>query len=39
VERRWPPVGRARVRRWATNKALSLLLDAARELAAAEPAR
>ncbi|RKY15327.1 MAG: competence/damage-inducible protein A, partial [Planctomycetota bacterium] len=39
VERRWPPVGRARIRRWATNKALSLLLEAARELAEAEPAR
>ena len=26
VERRWPPLGRARVRRWARNKALSLLL-------------
>lgn len=30
VERRWPPVGRERVRRWARNKALALLLEAAR---------
>ncbi|MEM6675804.1 MAG: CinA family nicotinamide mononucleotide deamidase-related protein [Planctomycetota bacterium] len=32
VERRWPPAGRARVRRWAANKALALLLQAGREL-------
>lgn len=31
VSRRWPPLGRARVRRWATNKALTLLLAAARQ--------
>lgn len=30
VERRWPALGRERVRRWARNKALGLLLAAAR---------
>ncbi|MEM6569967.1 MAG: CinA family nicotinamide mononucleotide deamidase-related protein [Planctomycetota bacterium] len=38
IERRWPPMGRTRVRRWATNKALALLLEAARELSG-EPGR
>lgn len=32
LERRWPPVGRRRIRSWATNKALGLLLEGAREL-------
>lgn len=30
VERRWPPAGREPIRRWARNKALALLLAAAR---------
>ena len=30
IERRWHPVGRSAVRRWARNKALALLLTAAR---------
>jgi nicotinamide-nucleotide amidase len=29
-ERRWPPLGRARVRRWAANRALAHLLRVAR---------
>ncbi len=33
VERRWPPAGRGRVRAWATNKALGLLLEEGRRLA------
>ena len=33
VEKRWPDVGRDRVRAWARNKALALLLGAAREAA------
>lgn len=32
VDRRWPAVGRARIRAWASNKALVLLLEAARGL-------
>lgn len=32
VEKRWPPLGRERVRRWARNKAMALLLEVAREL-------
>lgn len=32
LERRWPPLGRDRIRSWATNKALGLLLEGAREL-------
>ena len=34
VDRRWPPLGRERVRAWAKNKALGLLLEGARELVA-----
>ena len=34
-ERRWPPLGRSRVRRWATNRALAHLLRVARERAEA----
>ncbi|MEM8713030.1 MAG: nicotinamide-nucleotide amidohydrolase family protein, partial [Planctomycetota bacterium] len=34
VERRWPPLGRARVRAWAKNKALGLLLEDGRALRA-----
>ncbi len=32
VERRWPPFGRDRIREWAKNKALGLLLEGARAL-------
>ena len=32
LERRWPPLGRERIRSWASNKALGLLLEGAREL-------
>ncbi len=32
LERRWPPLGRQRVRSWASNKALGLLLEGSREL-------
>ncbi|QDV08491.1 Nicotinamide-nucleotide amidohydrolase PncC [Planctomycetes bacterium Poly30] len=34
VDRRWPPLGRERIRSWAKNKALGLLLEGARDLTA-----